>query len=117
MEVSVSLLFYTQGKGVKQMKIIPRITDEGKTVKDYEAHSIIEVDMSRLKIPVVAIYDHPDDYPDICIARVYDLEQPTNVILQRVTARELIDHIQMNTRMYFMKRGAGDVPCLVGAFM
>jgi hypothetical protein len=93
-----------------------KVNNEEKK-KDCEVQSIREVDMSGLHMPAVAIYEHPDDDPEMCVARVFNLDRPTNVIIRKRTVRELMYDIQTNTTMYFMHRGADDVPCLVGVFV
>lgn len=40
--------------------------------------SIREVDFSGLKVPFVAVYGHPDDFPDKYVARIYELDRATD---------------------------------------
>lgn len=39
------------------------------------------IDFSGLVLPIIAVYKNPEDYPNDCVARVFDLERPTNVII------------------------------------
>lgn len=90
---------------------------EEKTKRDFEVHSIGEVDMSGLHVPAVVIYEHPEDDQEMCVARVFDLDKPTNVVIRKKTVQELMQDIQTNTTMYFIRRGADDAPCLIGVYM
>lgn len=79
--------------------------------------SINQVDMSNMKMPMIAVYEHPDDFPEKCVARVFDLDKPTNVILIRDTVEELQEEIRKNTSKVFLLRGAEDVRTLVGVWV
>lgn len=35
---------------------------------------ILSVDLSDFKLPTIAIYEHPKDYPEYYVARVFDVE-------------------------------------------
>lgn len=85
--------------------------------KEKVVDSLSQVDMSGLKFPQVAVYFHPDDFPEDCVARVFDNGQPTNVIMLRGSVWELEYDIRTNTNLAFFKRGAEDVPELVGVWM
>lgn len=39
------------------------------------------IDFSGLVLPIIVVYKNPEDYPNDCVARVFDLERPTNVII------------------------------------
>lgn len=77
------------------------------------ATSIKEVDLSGLKLPVIAIYDHPEDY----VARVFDTDRPTDTIILKPTLAAVQEDIRDNTNMVFFARGAEDDKCIVGAWM
>ena len=49
--------------------------------------SIREVDFSGLKVPFVAVYGHPDDFPDKYVARIYELDRARHNHGQRNTGR------------------------------
>ena len=79
--------------------------------------SIMEVDLSAIRCPVIAIYNHPDDYPDKVVARIFDMDIPADTIMLADTADELAQDIHRNTGMVFFLRGVDDVPCLLGAWV
>ena len=73
-------------------------------MQEKRVESIREVDFSGLKVPFVAVYGHPDDFPDKYVARIYELE-------------EITADIKEHTAMTFIPRGTADVPSLVGVWM
>ncbi|MBQ8559070.1 MAG: hypothetical protein IJ439_03695 [Tyzzerella sp.] len=81
------------------------------------ATSIKELDLSGLKLPVIAIYDHPKDYPEYYVARVFDTDRPTDTIILKDTLAAVQEDIRDNTNMIFFNRGADDDKCIVGAWM
>lgn len=46
--------------------------------------SIREVDFSGLKVPFVAVYGHPDDFPDKYVARIYELDRATDETMRNI---------------------------------
>lgn len=63
---------------------------KGKTI---EVDSFQHVDLSDLQCPIVAIYFHPEDYPEAAVARVFDLDKPTNIVMVRDQVEELRNDI------------------------
>jgi hypothetical protein len=41
-------------------------------MKTKEVKSFSEVDTSGLKQPIICVYSHPADYPEKCVARIFD---------------------------------------------
>ena len=62
--------------------------------KDIKANSLTQVDVKNLVCPIIAIYIKPDDYPDQVVARVFDMENPTNTIVTRDTLDDIRADIQ-----------------------
>ena len=86
-------------------------------MKEKRVDSITQVDMSGLFMPQIAVYKHPDDFPEDCVARIFDMGDPTDTIMVKKTVTEITKDIGRNTNMIFMPRGADDVPALVGVWM
>lgn len=86
-------------------------------MQEKRVESIQEVDLSGLKVPFVAVYRHPDDFPDKCVARIHELDKTTDTIMIKETLEEIETDIRKHTAMTFMPRGAEDVPSLVGVWM
>ena len=68
-------------------------------------------------MPFIAVYQHPEDFPEKCVARIYELDKPTDTIMVKDTLKEIETDIRENTGMVFMPRGAEDVRSLVGVWM
>ena len=91
-------------KAVKQQTII--------------AGSFLEVNVSDLQCPIVAVYVNPKDYPGYCVARIFDMDKPTNVIL----VKDTLDEIRLDIRLAFPKmesfrRAWNDVLCIAESWM
>ena len=62
---------------------IDRANDREVEQFDYEKSA------KQARIPLICIYDHPTDYPDKFIARLWDCSAPTNIIATADTLEEL----------------------------
>lgn len=65
-------------------------------MKTKEVKSFAEVDTSELKQPIICVYKHPEDYPDKCVARIFDGVRPTNIAITRKTVKEIREDITKN---------------------
>lgn len=81
------------------------------------ALSIKEVDFSNIKVPVIVVYEHPSDYPEYYVARIFNVDKPTDTIMLKDTLEEIQEDVRNNTNMMFMLRGAEDDPCIVGVWL
>ena len=86
-------------------------------MQEKRVESIKEVDFSGLKVPFIAVYQRPEDFPEKCVARIYELDKPTDTIIVKDTLKEIEIDIQENTGMVFMPRKAEDVRSVVGVWM
>lgn len=80
-------------------------------------NSIQEVDLSGIKVPMIPVYRQPEDFPDHAVARVFDLDQPTDTIMVRDTVEEIQLDLRKHSRLTFIPRSSGDVPALMGVWM
>lgn len=62
-------------------------------MKTREVKSFSEVDTSELKQPIICVYRRPEDYPDKCVARIFDGTKPTNTVITRETVEEIREDI------------------------
>lgn len=62
-------------------------------MKTREVKSFSEVDTSKLKRPIICVYRKPEDYPDKCVARIFDGTKPTNTVITRETVEEIRENI------------------------
>ena len=86
-------------------------------MQEKRVESIREVDFSGLNVPFIAVYSHPVDFPDKCVARVYELDKPTDTIILKDTVKEIEEDIKKHTSMIFLPTGPEDMPSLVGVWM
>lgn len=86
-------------------------------MQEKRVDSIRQVDMSELIAPVIAVHQHPTDFPDKCVARIFDMDRPTDTIIVKETVAEIVQDIQENTSFTYVPRGAADVPSLVSVWI
>ena len=86
-------------------------------MKEKRADSISEVDMRGLFMPVIAVYEHPEDFPDKYVARVFDVGQPTDTVVIKDSLLDIQRDIGENTCRIFVPRGAEDVRSPVGVWV
>lgn len=43
--------------------------------------------------PIICVFNRPDDYPDKCVARLFEGTAPTNIIITRNTVEEIREDI------------------------
>ena len=86
-------------------------------MENKEILSMQEVDFSKLKMPAVAVYKRPEDFPRKCVARVYDMDKPTEHILIKNTLAEIDKDIRRYTNFTCIPRGKEDAPSLVCVWM
>lgn len=79
--------------------------------------SFKEVDWSGMKFPIISVYSHPSDYPQYYVARIFDVDKPTDTFMLKNTLYEIEADISEYTRMEFIPRSAQDVPALVGTWL
>lgn len=60
---------------------------------DKKVLSLQVVDTRDLECPIIAIYINPEDYPKNAVARLFDLDKPTNVVLVKKSLEELREDI------------------------
>lgn len=62
-------------------------------------------------LPMICLYDHPTDYPDKYVARVWDGNNPTRLIALADTPEEIRATIPSN--MTRLPRTEKDDPCIM----
>lgn len=83
---------------------------------DKRVESIREVDLRNIEMPIVAVHKSPEDYPGVCVGRIYKKDEPTDTVIIKKTVTEIEMDIRKHTRMTFVPRGAADVASLVGVW-
>ena len=49
---------------------------EDKVVKSFDMNSLIKI----TRLPLICIYNSPSDYPGKYVARLWDVDKPTNMV-------------------------------------
>lgn len=86
-------------------------------IKDRTIEHIEQIDMRGLKFPTFAVYQNTKDYPGKCVARLFEGERPTNIVIIRRRAHEIHQIFKNETRMMFLPKLPGDPENLVGVWM
>ena len=86
-------------------------------MNDKIVEEIEQIDMSEMKLPSFAIYKNPTDYPGKSVARLFEGDKPTNVVIIKKNIRELHTLFRYRTRMTFLPKLPGDPENLVGVWM
>ena len=83
---------------------------------DIVLDTVDQADTRGMGYPMIAIYELPEEYPDKCVARLFDRDQATNLIIIRDSLEELKEDVE-KTGLIFVERGPEDVPALVGVYI
>lgn len=78
--------------------------------------AIQQRDVDKCLIPLIVLYDHPQDYPDHIVARLWDIETPTNTVMIRRTAEEMHEAIRKLDDVVFMPRLPKDDKTIIGVY-
>lgn len=66
---------------------------------------------AETRMPLVCIYEHPADYPQQYVARLWDIQQPTNIVVLADTLDEIRQAVPEG--MVCIRRRERDDPCIV----
>lgn len=84
-------------------------------VSSREIQDLGRVDFSNMRFPMLIMYAYPIDYPRHYVVRVWDLDQPTDMILLRRSYSEAIAAIP--SRFYKMDAHPNDDPKICAVFV
>lgn len=80
---------------------------------DTQVGSIAQVDLGGLKCPVIIIFQEDTTH----IARIYEADQPTDVVIIKESFADLQRDIAANTKMTFIWRDPGDDRRVIGVWI
>lgn len=81
-------------------------------------NSFKEIDLSGVSIPSIVIYKNPKDYPEECVARIWSLDRPTDIIMVRNTVEELMAEVRGEyLDAYFIPPCDADDEKIVGTYI
>lgn len=72
--------------------------------------------LKQATVPIITIYERPADYPDKFVARLWDVNRPTNLAAIADTYEELLEAIPVNS-MVKMARSPADDPVILETWM
>ena len=81
-----------------------------------ELRDAADFNFSGCRLPLIAVYQNPFDYPGKAVARLFDADQPTEQALIRDTLQELMAECQ-KLEMLFIPRGEYDDEVIVGTWI
>lgn len=84
---------------------------------DVIVNSLREVDFTGMKMPIITIYEKPIDYPDGYIARVFELEKPTNTLIHKSSLEECRADIKAAGFKICVPRSENDVLSVVESWI
>lgn len=80
-------------------------------MSDLQLENFENLDVSDLKMPMIVIYNNDTkDYPGMFVARLFDLNSPTNCVVIKPTYEEIYDVIPQH--MVKMDRSQIDDPVI-----
>lgn len=89
-----------------------------KRMETKEVKSFTQVDIRELRQAIICVYKNPEDYPDKCVARIFEGEKPTNIIITRETIDELRKDIkEAFPYMFPIPRSATDFKSVVESWI
>ena len=85
-----------------------------KKMENKIIQSFSEVNLTEWRFPVIAIYDRPLDFPHQYVARIFESDKPTNIILLGDSLSKIREDIKFNLpQMVRLPRTGNDVGSLV----
>lgn len=86
-------------------------------MRDKKVQSVQEINFDNLVLPIIAVHKNPDDYPDHCTARIFDMQIPTHVVMMKESLQEIMEDIEEHTDMVFLNREVTDASSLIGIYL
>lgn len=102
---------YEYGVSGERMK---ELDGEFAKMKTRVVDTFCDVDIDEIKLPIIAVYRNPDDFPNNCVGRIFECEKPTNIVIVRQTVEEVRgDILDAFYDMVSLDRTDADVSSLV----
>lgn len=65
-------------------------------MKGFEIKSFVDFDFSLAKMPMIVVYDSPSEFPSKFVARLFNVDIPTNYFVTADTLEELRKKMPFN---------------------
>lgn len=85
-------------------------------MRDKQVENITQISLNKIRFPIIAVYKNPLDYPGKVVARVFDLNIPTEIMLLKETVEEMQQEIK-KTGLVFPPRKPKEYQTLVGTWI
>ncbi|OIJ13363.1 hypothetical protein BKP35_09005 [Anaerobacillus arseniciselenatis] len=72
-----------------------------------------QCDFSQFLLPLITVYNSPEDYPDKIVARIFDIEKPTPYIV----VTDHIEFLDIPQGKEFIPREKEDDPSIIGVWL
>ena len=79
--------------------------------------SIQEINLEDIRFPIIAVFEHPEDYPTKSVGIIFELTKPTDTVIVKDTLEELQKDIQTHWIGIFFRRTEFDVPSMKGCWV
>lgn len=77
-------------------------------------NTFADIQIREVPFPVIVIYSNPSDYPGYFVARVWNLDRPTEILIIKKDVHEIREDIKRNIpTMVRLTRAQSDDPCIV----
>lgn len=85
-------------------------------IDDIIVDSVRQLDLSDLRFPIIVLYDRPSDYPNCFVARVHDVDRPTNTVVLSDNVTKLMKDLY-DAGMQFIPPSGRDPGHIIGSFV
>ena len=97
--------------------MLKKVINKVSGIEDTVVDSFNIVDISDLKGPIVSMFHNTLDYGDKYVARIFDFEKPTNIIILRDSIEEIEADVKKSFGIsFFVGRHEDDVKSLIGSW-
>lgn len=98
-------------------KCIALFVKERKRMETKIWESLTRISLEGLHVPMIVIYDHPDDFPEHVVARVYDMQIPTNAAVLYENLEKAREDVRAAGFMIQIPRDPKDVLSIIEIYM
>ena len=106
------------GKGIK----LPKKNNTFLSVEELreisrEADSLVNVDYSDLIYPIIVVFEPPVDFPDDIIARVFNIDNPTDIFVKYETVEDAREDARKAGFQRLIPRSPLDSPYILESYI
>ncbi|WP_417898226.1 hypothetical protein ABN702_18580 [Bacillus haimaensis] len=83
--------------------------------KDQLINSFSDINMKEYSMPIICIYNSPSDYKGMFVARLFDVNKPTPIILMRLTLDAIRSEIPVGFTL--VPKSAGEDANIVESYI